>query len=248
MKILLTAKRVTDYSVKVHPLPDGSAPDTEHTRKALNPFDEIAAEHALQMKERGEATEIVAVTVGPDGSEEALRACCALGADRGIFVKTGAPLFPRAVAKIIAAVAKREAPDLILSGKQNIDGDYNQTPQMIAALLGLPQMTFCSEIAVENGAAVCGRETDGGIVRVKCTLPAVISCDLRLNVPRRPSLPQIMKARSAPVETLTPEELGADIASALTQTRVAEPEGRPKGVTVADIDALYNALREKGAL
>lgn len=248
MHIILPVKQVTDYSIHVYPNADGSAPDTEHTRKSLNPFDEIAAEQALQWKEAGIAETITAVTIGSSGSEEILRTCAALGADKGIHIKTDVDLFPRIVAKFIKAIALREQSSIVIMGKQNIDGDNNQTGQMLAGMMGWPQLTFCSELSLEGNMLTAGRETDNGIVKMRCPLPAVVTCDLRLNVPRRPSLPQMMKARSASIETIDAETLGVDMHAALTQTRFTEPVAREAGIKVKDVSALYAMLHEKGLL
>ena len=245
MKILVPVKRVVDYNVKVRVKADGSGLDLANVKMSMNPFDEIAVEEAVRLKEAGVATEVVAVSAGVAACQETLRTALALGADRAILVETDAELQPLAVAKLLKAVCEREQPQIVLCGKQAIDDDANQTGQMTAALLGWPQATFASKVSIADGKATVVREIDGGLETVAVTLPAVISTDLRLNEPRYASLPNIMKAKKKPLDTLTPDALGVDVAPRLTTLRVAEPAKRSAGVKVADVGELVAKLKNE---
>lgn len=244
MKLLVAVKRVVDYNVKVRVKGDGSGIDLSNVKMSMNPFDEIAVEEAVRLKEAGVASEVVAVSIGPAQAQETLRAALAMGVDRAILVKTDDHVEPLGVAKVLQAIAKNENPDLIILGKQAIDDDSNQTGQMLSALLGRPQATFASEVKVEDGAAVVTCEVDGGLETIKVALPAIITTDLRLNEPRYASLPNIMKAKKKPLDETTPEELGADIAPRLKVLNVAEPEKRQAGVMVESVDALISMLKD----
>jgi electron transfer flavoprotein beta subunit len=248
MRVMATAKRVVDHSVKVYPKADGTDVDIAHARMEVNPFDEIAVEQAVRWKEAGLASETFVVTVGPAASEEAVRACYAVGIDRGILIRTERRAYPPDVARLLAKIAERERPDVIVMGKQAIDDDCNQTGQMLSALLGWRQATFCSEIAFKDGAVECGRETDEGLVRIRCALPVVLTCDLRLNVPRRPSLPAIMKARGKPVAQETPEGLGITLGAGPELLGVETPPKRPGGRKVKDVDELLRELKKRGVV
>ena len=243
MKILVPGKRVVDYNVRIRVKPDGSGVDLANVKMSMNPFDEIAVEEAIRLREKGRATEIVAVSIGPDQSRETLRAALAMGADRAILVKTEIPCEPLAVAKLLKAVVGREDPGLVILGKQAIDDDSNQTGQMLAALLGWPQGTFASKIEVADGIVEVTREVDDGLQTVALRLPAVITTDLRLNEPRYASLPNIMKAKKKPLDTLDPEGLGVDITPMLKVLRTAEPAGRQAGVKVGSAAELVGRLR-----
>jgi len=245
LKILVCIKRVIDFNVKVRVKPDNSAVETTNVKMSMNPFDEIAVEEAVRMKEKGLATEIVAVSCGPAPCQETLRTALALGADRAILVQTDADLQPLAVAKLLAAVVRREAPQLVILGKQAIDDDANQTGQMLAALLDWPQATFASKVELGDGKASVKREVDGGLESVEVTLPAVVTTDLRLNEPRYATLPNIMKAKKKPFETLTPDALGVDVAPRLTTLKVTEPPRRKGGGRVADVKELVAKLRNE---
>jgi electron transfer flavoprotein beta subunit len=245
MKILVAVKRVVDYNVKVRVKADGSGVETANVKFSMNPFDEIAVEEAVRLKEAGKASEIVAVSIGPVQAQEALRSALAIGADRAILVQSDEAVEPLAVAKILAAVVKREGPGLAILGKQAIDDDSNQTGQMLAALLGWPQGTFASKLAIEDGRAVVTREIDGGLETVSLACPAVVTTDLRLNTPRYASLPNIMKAKKKPLDTLTPVDLGVDIAPRLTTLKVEEPPKRKAGIKVADAAALVEKLKNE---
>ncbi len=231
MKVLVPVKRVVDYNVKIRVKADGSGVETANVKMSMNPFDEIAVEEAVRLKEAGKATEVIVVTVGPTAAQETLRTGLAMGADRGILVQTDAETQPLAVAKVLKALVDKEGPDkngigLVILGKQAIDDDCNQTGQMLAALLGWPQGTFASKVAPGEGSVTVTREIDGGLETVQLTLPAVVTADLRLNEPRYASLPNIMKAKKKPIETLAPDALGVDVAPRLTTLKVAE-RGRP---------------------
>ena len=243
MKLLIAVKRVVDYNVKVRVKSDGSGVETANVKMSMNPFDEIAVEEAVRLKERGVATELVAVTVGPAQAAEQLRTALAMGADRGILVEYDGPVEPLAVAKILRALAQREQPGMVLLGKQAIDDDMNATGQMLAALLGWGQGTFASGLAIENGAAIVTREVDGGLETLSLKLPAVVTTDLRLNEPRYASLPNIMKARKKPIETLRAADLGVDPAPRLTTLRVEEPPRREAGTKVGSVAELVARLR-----
>jgi electron transfer flavoprotein beta subunit len=245
MKLLVAVKRVVDYNVKVRVKSDRSGVETAGVKMSMNPFDEIAVEEAVRLKEKGVATDIVAVSLGVTQCQETLRTALAMGADRGILVETDVALEPLAVAKMLKAVVAREGIDLVIMGKQAIDDDMNATGQMLAALLGWPQGTFASKVEIADGKAVVTREVDGGLETLSLTLPAVITADLRLNEPRYASLPNIMKARKKPIETITPADLGIDPAPRLTTVSVAEPPTRKAGIKVADIATLLDKLRNE---
>ncbi|MDO4681946.1 MAG: electron transfer flavoprotein subunit beta/FixA family protein [Lautropia sp.] len=243
MKVLVAVKRVVDYNVKVRVKSDGTDVDIANVKMSMNPFDEIAVEEAVRLKEKGVATEVVAVSCGTGASQETLRTAMAIGADRGILVETDAELQPLAVAKLLAAVQAKEGAQLILLGKQAIDDDANQTGQMLAALAKLPQGTFASKVEVADGKLTVTREVDGGLETVQMPLPAVVTTDLRLNEPRYVTLPNIMKAKKKPLDKLTPADLGVDPAPRLKTLKVAEPAGRKAGVKVASVDELINKLK-----
>ncbi|MCQ9376900.1 electron transfer flavoprotein subunit beta/FixA family protein [Methyloversatilis sp. XJ19-49] len=245
MKALVPVKRVIDYNVKIRVAADGSGVETANVKMSMNPFDEIAVEEAVRLREAGTVSEVVVVSCGTSACQDTLRAAMAIGADRAILVGTEVELQPLAVAKLLAAVAKREAPQLIFCGKQAIDDDANQTGQMLAALLGWGQATFASKVQLADGRAVVTREIDGGLETVSVALPALISTDLRLNEPRYASLPNIMKAKKKPLDTLTPDELGVDVKPRLTTLSVAEPPKRQAGVKVADVAELVAKLRNE---
>ena len=245
MKILVPIKRVVDFNVKVRVKPDGSGVDTANVKMSMNPFDEIAVEEAVRLKERGVATEVVAVSCGVAACQETLRTALAIGADRAILVQADGELEPLAVAKLVAAVAKKEAPQLVILGKQAIDDDANQVGQMVAALLDWPQATFASKVEVADGRAVVTREVDGGLETVSVSLPAVLTTDLRLNEPRYVTLPNIMKAKKKPLETVKPDALGVDVAPRLKTLKVAEPAKRSAGIKVADVATLVAKLKNE---
>src|SRR6478735_1896929 len=229
MKILVAVKRVVDFNVKVRVKSDGTGVETANVKMSMNPFDEIAVEEAVRLKEKGVASEVVAVSCGPTACQETLRTAMAIGADRAILVETDAELQPLAVAKLLKAVAAKEQPRLVILGKQAIDDDSNQTGQMLAALLGWPQATFASKVELGDGTAIIKREVDGGLESVEVSLPAVVTTDLRLNEPRYATLPNIMRAKKKPLETLTPDGLGVDVAPRLTILKVTEPPKRKGG-------------------
>jgi len=243
MKILVPVKRVVDYNVKVRVKSDGSGVDIANVKMSMNPFDEIAVEEAVRLKEAGKATEIVAISCGVAQCQETLRTAMAIGADRAILVETDAELQPLAVAKILKALIDKEKPQLVLVGKQAIDDDANQTAQMLAALAGLPQATFASKMAVEGAAAQVTREVDGGLETISVNLPAVISVDLRMNEPRYVTLPNIMKAKKKPLETVKPADLGVDPAPRIKTLKVAEPPSRKSGIKVPDVVTLVARLK-----
>ncbi|MDR6382442.1 electron transfer flavoprotein subunit beta/FixA family protein [Paraburkholderia caribensis] len=245
MKILVTVKRVVDYNVKVRVKSDGSGVDIANVKMSMNPFDEIAVEEAVRLKEAGVATEVVAVSCGVTQCQETLRTALAIGADRGILVESTEELQPLAVAKILKALVDKEQPQLVILGKQAVDDDSNQTGQMLAALAGLPQATFASKVVVADGKATVSREVDGGAETLSLKLPAVITTDLRLNEPRYVTLPNIMKAKKKPLETLKPTDLGVDVAPRLKTVKVAEPPKRSAGVMVPDVKALVEKLRNE---
>ncbi len=245
MKVLVPVKRVVDYNVKIRVKADGTGVETANVKMSMNPFDEIAVEEAVRLKEAGTASEVVVVSVGPAAAQETLRTALAMGADRGILVQTDAETQPLGVAKVLKALVDKEGATLVLLGKQAIDDDCNQTGQMLAALLGWPQGTFASKIAAADGTLTVTREIDGGLETVALTLPAVVTADLRLNEPRYASLPNIMKAKKKPIDTLTPEALGADVAPRLVTLKVAEPPKRKAGVKVADVAALVDKLKNE---
>jgi electron transfer flavoprotein beta subunit len=243
MKIIVPVKRVVDYNVKVRVKSDGSGVETSGVKMSMNPFDEIAVEEAVRLKEKGVATEIVAVSLGVAACSETIRTALAMGADRGILVETDADLQPLAVAKLLKAIADKEQPRLIIMGKQAIDDDMGATGQMLAALLGWPQGTFASKVVIEGDTATVTREVDGGLETVALSLPAVVTTDLRLNEPRYASLPNIMKARKKPIETIKPADLGVDPAPRLSVLSVAEPPKRVAGVKVASVAELVAKLK-----
>ena len=246
MKALVTVKRVIDYNVKPRVKADGTGVDLANVKMSMNPFDEIAVEEALRLREKGAVSEVVVVSVGPAKATETLRTALAMGADRAILVSTDDEVEPLAVAKIVKAIADEEQPGLIITGKQAIDDDSNQTGQMIAALLGRGQGTFANQITVEGDAVTVKREIDGGLETVSLPLPAVITADLRLNEPRYASLPNIMKAKSKPLASKTPADYGVDTAPRLKTLKVSEPPVRSAGIKVADVDALVAKLKELG--
>jgi len=245
MKALVSVKRVIDFNVKVRVKPDASGIDMANVKMSMNPFDEIAVEEAVRLKEKGVATEIVAVSCGVTASQETLRTALALGADRAILVQTDQELQPLAVAKLLRAIIAKEAPQLVILGKQAIDDDANQTGQMLAALLDWPQATFASKLDIANGKATVKREVDGGLETVEVGLPAVVTTDLRLNEPRYATLPNIMKAKKKPLETVTPEALGVDVTPRLATLKVTEPPKRKGGGRVADVKELVAKLRNE---
>ena len=245
MKILVAVKRVVDYNVKVRVKSDNSGVDIANVKMSMNPFDEIAVEEAVRLKEAGVATEVVVVTAGVTQCQETLRTALAIGADRAILVETDAELQPLAVAKILKALSDKEAAQIIILGKQAIDDDSNQTGQMLASLLDIPQATFASKVVIADGKATVTREVDGGLETIALSLPAVITTDLRLNEPRYVTLPNIMKAKKKPMEIIKPEELGVDIAPRLKTLKVEEPPKRSAGVMVADVAALVEKLKNE---
>ncbi len=245
MKVLVPVKRVVDFNVKVRVKSDGSGVDIANVKMSRNPFDEIAVEEAIRLKEAGKVTEVVAVSCGVAQSQETLRTAMAIGADRSVLVETDAELQPLAVAKLLKAVADKEQPQLILLGKQAIDDDCNQTGQMLAALLDWPQATFASKVLIEDDKVVVTREVDGGLETVSLTLPAVITTDLRLNEPRYVTLPNIMKAKKKQLDTVKPADLGVDVAPRLKTLKVAEPPKRSAGVIVPDVSTLVSKLKNE---
>jgi electron transfer flavoprotein beta subunit len=246
MKLLVAVKRVIDFNVKPRVKMDGSGVDLANVKMSMNPFDEIAVEESIRLKEKGVATEIVAVSIGPAKAQETLRTALAMGADRAILVQTDEEVEPLAVAKVLAKIADEEKPDLIVLGKQAIDDDNNATGQMLAALLGWPQGTFASKIDAGGGKLKVTREVDGGLETEELKIPAVVTTDLRLNEPRYASLPNIMKAKSKPLATKTPDELGVDIARRLETVKVAEPPKRQAGIKVGSVDELVERLKSLG--
>ena len=248
MKILVPVKRVVDYNVKVRVKADGSGVDLANVKMSMNPFDEIAVEEAIRLKEKGVAKEIIAVSIGVQQCTETLRTALAMGADRAILVKTDEAVEPLAVAKLLAKIVTEEQPGLIILGKQAIDDDSNQTGQMLAALAGLAQGTFASKVEVVDGKARVTREVDGGLETVELTLPAVVTTDLRLNEPRYASLPNIMKAKSKPLAEKSPADYGVDVTPRLKLVKVAEPPKRLAGIKVKTVDELVAKLKEAGAV
>jgi electron transfer flavoprotein beta subunit len=248
MKILVPVKRVVDFNIRVRVKADGSGIDLQNVKMAMNPFDEIAVEEALRQKEAGKASEVVLVSVGPASAAETIRTGLAMGADRGILVKTDERTEPLAVAKCLKAVVALEEPDLVILGKQAIDDDCNQTGQMLAALLGWPQATFASKLVVDGDTATVTREVDGGHETLRLPLPAIVTTDLRLNEPRYASLPNIMKAKKKPIDEKTPADLGVDITPRLRVLKVVEPQGRRAGVKLSTVAELVGKLREAGAI
>jgi electron transfer flavoprotein beta subunit len=245
MKVLVAVKRVVDYNVKIRVKSDRTGVETANVKFSMNPFDEIAVEEAVRLKEAGKAGEIVVASLGVAAAQETIRTALAMGADRGILVQTDDELQPLAVAKLLKAVIEREQPQLVILGKQAIDDDANQTGQMLAALLGWPQGTFASRVVIGEGKAEVTREIDGGLETVALTLPAVVTTDLRLNEPRYASLPNIMKAKKKPIATLSPAELGVDTAPRLVTLKVEEPPKRKAGIKVPDIATLVDKLKNE---
>lgn len=245
MKVLVAVKRVVDYNVKVRPKSDGSDVDLNNVKMSINPFCEIAVEEAVRLKEKGVATEVVAVSLGAKACQEQIRTALALGADRGILVETDEDLQPLAIAKMLKGVVDKEEPQLIILGKQSIDGDNNQTGQMLAALCGYGQGTFASEVEVDGDSVNVTREVDGGLQTVKLNLPAVVTTDLRLNEPRYASLPNIMKAKKKPLDTLTPDELGVEVTPRLKMLSVEPPAERQAGIKVESVEQLVDKLKNE---
>ena len=245
MKVLVPVKRVIDAYVKVRVKADGSGVETANVKMSMNPFCEIAVEEAVRLKEAGIASEIVAVSCGVQQSQETIRTALAMGADRGILVTSDQPLEPLGIAKLLKAIVDKEQPELVILGKQAVDNDNNQTGQMLAALLGWPQGTFASKIERQDGELKVTREIDGGLETLTLKLPAVVTADLRLNEPRYASLPNIMKAKKKPLETMTPEDLGVDVTPRLTVVKVTEPPARQAGVKVADVSELVSKLKNE---
>jgi electron transfer flavoprotein beta subunit len=245
MKVLVPVKRVVDYNVKVRVKSDGSGVDLANVKMSMNPFDEIAIEEAIRLKEAGKVTEVIAVSCGVAKCEETLRTALAIGADRAILVETETELQPLAVAKLLKALAEKEQPQLMILGKQAIDDDANQTGQMVAALLNWPQATFASKVVLEEGKANVTREIDGGLETLSLTLPAIVTTDLRLNEPRYVTLPNIMKAKKKPLDKTTPDALGVDVAPRLKTVKVVEPSPRSAGVIVPDVATLVAKLKNE---
>ena len=245
MKVLVAVKRVVDYNVKVRPNADGSAVELNNVKMSLNPFCEIAIEEAVRLKESGKASEIIAVSIGPKVSQEQLRAALALGADSAILIETEARVEPLGVAKLLKSVVQRENPDLIILGKQSIDGDNNQTGQMLGALLGYGQGTFASEVELSEGKISVTREVDGGLQTLSLSLPAIVTTDLRLNEPRYASLPNIMKAKKKPLEFLTPTDLGVELSNTLSVKKVETPAERQAGIKVGSVEELVDKLKNE---
>jgi electron transfer flavoprotein beta subunit len=250
MKVFVAVKRVVDFNVKIRVKSDGSGVELANVKMSMNPFDEIAVEEVVRLKEKGLVTEIVAVSIGAPRSQETIRTALSMGADRGILIETpeGAAVEPLTVAKLLKGAIEAEKPKFIILGKQAIDDDCNQTGQMLAALLGWPQATFASKLVIEGETAMVTREVDGGLETIKLRLPAIITTDLRLNEPRYPSLPNIMKAKKKPLEVKKPADYGVDITPRLKVLKTIEPPGRKAGVKVADAAELVAKLREAGAL
>jgi electron transfer flavoprotein beta subunit len=248
MKILVPVKRVIDFNVKVRVKPDGSGVELANVKMSMNPFDEIAVEEALRLKEQGKASEVVCVSIGPAQAAETIRTALAMGADRGILVKTDASVEPLAVAKILKAVVTEEKPDLVILGKQAIDDDSNQTGQMLAALLGWSQGTFASKVVIEGAEILVTREVDGGLQTVKLVTPAIVTTDLRLNEPRYASLPNIMKAKKKPIADKTPEAYGVDVKPRLQVLKTVEPPGRKAGAKVGSVVELVAKLKDEAGV
>ncbi len=248
MKILVPVKRVVDFNVKIRVKSDGSGVELANVKMSMNPFDEIAVEEAIRLKEKGQATEIVVVSIGPQQAAETIRTALAMGADRGILVKVETTVEPLAVAKILKAIVEQEKPGLVILGKQAIDDDCNQTGQMLAALTGWPQGTFASKLVIEGDSLSVTREVDGGLQTVKLKSPAIVTTDLRLNEPRYASLPNIMKAKKKPIEDKTPDAYGVDIAPRLEVIKTAEPPGRKAGAKVKTVAELVDKLRNEAGI
>jgi electron transfer flavoprotein beta subunit len=248
MKILVPVKRVVDYNVKIRVKPDGSGVDLANVKMSMNPFDEIAVEEALRLKEAGKASEVIVASIGPQQASETIRTALAMGADRGILVKTDIIVEPLAVAKILKGIVNAEQPGLVILGKQAIDDDSNQTGQMLAALLGWPQGTFASKVVIGEGTVEVTREVDGGLQTVGLTLPAIVTTDLRLNEPRYASLPNIMKAKKKPIDEKSPADFGVDVTPRLKVLRTTEPAGRKAGVKVASVAELVEKLKNEAGV
>ena len=250
MKILVPVKRVVDYNVKIRVKSDGSGVELSNVKMSMNPFDEIAVEEAIKLKEKGSATEIVVVSIGPAKAQETIRTALAMGADRGLLVETDDATIvePLAVAKLLAAIVKTEQPGLVILGKQAIDDDCNQTGQMLAALTGFPQATFASKLELADGKAIVTREVDGGLETIELVMPAVVTADLRLNTPRYASLPNIMKAKKKPLDVKKPADLGVDITSRLSVLKTVEPPVRKAGTKVKDVAELVSKLRTEAGV
>tara|TARA_R110000823_G_scaffold24426_4_gene72225 strand:+ start:112 stop:864 length:753 start_codon:yes stop_codon:yes gene_type:complete len=248
MKVLVPVKRVVDYNVKIRVKADGSGVDLANVKMSMNPFDEIAVEEAVRLKENGQADEIVAVSIGPAQAQETLRTALAMGADRAILITVDGPVEPLSVAKILAGVVKDEQPKLVILGKQAIDDDANQTGQMLSALLDWSQATFASKLELNSGSAKVTREVDGGLQAINISLPAIVTADLRLNEPRYASLPNIMKAKKKPLDTKTPDDFGVAVASRLRVIRVEEPAVRQAGVKVANVAELTEKLKNEAGV
>jgi electron transfer flavoprotein beta subunit len=248
MKVVVPVKRAVDKDVKIRVKADGSGVELANVKMSMNPFDEIAVEEALRLKEAGKATEVIAVSVGPQQAGETIRTALAMGADRGILVKNDGPVEPLAVAKILKAIVAAEQPGLVILGKQAIDDDSNQTGQMLAALLGWPQGTFASKVALDGDAVSVTREVDGGLQTVKLKGPAIVTTDLRLNEPRYASLPNIMKAKKKPIDEKTPADYGVDVAPRLEVVKTVEPPGRKAGAKVGSVAELVGKLKEAGVI
>ena len=248
MKILVPVKRVVDYNVKIRVKADGTGVDLTNVKMSMNPFDEISVEQAIRLKEAGVATEIIAVSVGPEKSQETIRTALAMGADRGILILTDAGTEPLTVAKLLKGVVAAEQPGLVIVGKQAIDDDCNQTGQMLAALMGWPQATFASKIVIADGKATVTREVDGGLQTIQVALPCVVTTDLRLNEPRYASLPNIMKAKKKPLDIKKPEDFGVSVAPRLTVLKTVEPPTRKSGVKVKSVGELVGLLKTAGVI
>lgn len=245
MKILVPVKRVVDFNVKIRVKPDGSGVDLANVKMSMNPFDEIAVEEAVRLKEAKKATEIIAVSIGPAQAADTIRTAMAVGADRGILVQTADAIEPLAVAKILKKLIEKESPDLVIMGKQAIDDDSNQTGQMLAALMGWPQGTFASKLSIDGGNAAVTREVDGGLETISLKMPCIVTTDLRLNTPRYAALPAIMQAKKKPLETIEISTLGVDTAPRLKTLSVAEPAKRKGGIKVPDVDTLIDKLKNE---
>jgi len=245
MKVLVAVKRVVDYNVKIRVKSDQTGVETQNVKMSMNPFDEIAVEEGVRLKEAGTAEELIAVSIGPSQSQETIRTALAMGADRGILVETGADVEPLGVAKCLKALIEKESPDLVIVGKQAIDDDCSQTGQMLSALLGWSQGTYASKLVLDGDTLNVTREVDGGMETIALKMPAVLTADLRLNEPRYASLPNIMKAKKKPIDTTTPDELGVDVAPRLTVVSVTEPPKREAGVMVEDVAQLVDKLRNE---
>ncbi|WP_022696306.1 electron transfer flavoprotein subunit beta/FixA family protein [Euryhalocaulis caribicus] len=248
MKILVPVKRVLDYNVKARVKPDQSGVDLSNVKMSMNPFDEISVEEAVRLKEDGKAEEIVVVSIGPEKAQETIRTALAMGADRGILIKTDETVEPLGVAKLLAKVVEEESPDMVVLGKQAIDDDANATGQMLGALLGWPQGTFASKVEIADGAANVTREVDGGLQTIKINLPAIVTTDLRLNEPRYASLPNIMKAKRKPIDMKVPDDYGVDIAPRLQVVKVTEPPKREAGEIVESVEELVSKLKNEAGV